>query len=161
MNGRILVETQDRNNLGTHHMVLFVDLPQYSVTLDVPFKIIIEACVVYDIHVTHPRNLHLFYSLGGAPLLEPIPDAFLTPSSCGQNIIYTLFDQNTGVPAPFAELDVPQGVFRIFSEDTSIGGVYYLTLRFDAEGDSTATPVDVVYKVTIDVCPAVTIEETY
>lgn len=83
MNGRIVVETQDRNNLGTHNMVLFVNLPQYSVTLDVPFKILIEACIVYDIHVTHPQNLHLFYSLGGARLEEPIPDAFLTPSNCG------------------------------------------------------------------------------
>ena len=54
MGGQVLVETQDRNNQGTHNMVLSVQLPDYNVVRDIRFRITIESCVVYDIHVTHP-----------------------------------------------------------------------------------------------------------
>ena len=64
-------------------MIVNVRLPDYDVSLDVPFTLIIEACIVYDIHVTHPPDLRLFYDLGDQALVEPIPETFLTPSDCG------------------------------------------------------------------------------
>ena len=65
-------------------MILRASLPNFDVAIDLPFKIIIEACVVYDIHVTHPPNLKIYYEVGEPAHEEPIPDTFLTPPECGQ-----------------------------------------------------------------------------
>lgn len=46
----------------------------------------------------------------------------------------------------------------IESQDTEDAGTYYLVLNVDTNGDSTATPVDVVFQVTIDACSSATIE---
>ena len=39
-----------------------------------------------------------------------------------------------------------------------MAGTYYLVLNVDTNGDSTATPVDVVFQVTIDACSSAIIE---
>jgi hypothetical protein len=57
--GQVVVETQNYDDVGTYSMILFVELPEYNVSLDIPFQVVIEACIVYDIHVTHPEELHL------------------------------------------------------------------------------------------------------
>lgn len=93
LNGlEINVETQDYTTEGTHDMIIKVLLPEYNISLEIPFKLTIEACVVTDIHVTHPIDLILTYYLGDPALEEPIPETFLTPSDCGQFPTYTLYD---------------------------------------------------------------------
>ena len=81
--GRIIVETQSSGDTGTHDMILSVFLPEHDKTETFEFKVTIEACVVYDIHVTQPGELHLFYNVGDLGLTEPIPETFLTPEDCG------------------------------------------------------------------------------
>ena len=46
----------------------------------------------------------------------------------------------------------------IVFDDAEQAGTYYLVLNVDTNGESTATPVDVVYQVTIDACTSAIIE---
>ena len=59
MGGRIIAQSQDRNDLGSHDMILLVTLIKFEVTLELSFQIVVEACTVYDIHVTHPPSLFI------------------------------------------------------------------------------------------------------
>lgn len=133
-------------------MILLVKLTRFNVKLEIPFKIIIEACVVYDIHVTHPPSLKILYDIGQLPHEEPIPDTFLTPPECGQEPVYTLYDQVTGLPVSWARIDLDLMTIFIETNDYRDAGTYYLVLHVDTNGDSTAQPVKVVYMVTINAC---------
>ena len=53
---------------------------------------------------------------------------------------------------PWARLDLDLLTIFIETDDYRDAGTFYLVLNVDTNGDSTATPVDVVYRVTIDAC---------
>ena len=109
-------------------MILCTTLTDYNINLYIKFTITIEACIVYDIHVTHPPTLRIEYDVGEPTVMEPLPDTFLTPSDCGQLPTYTLFNQQTGLPVSWAYLDVQAMVFRIMTLDVRDAGTYYLVL---------------------------------
>ena len=52
----------------------------------------------------------------------------------------------------WATLELNSGTISIETNDEEDGGTYYLVLNVDTNGESTATPVDVIYQVTINVC---------
>ena len=52
----------------------------------------------------------------------------------------------------WARLDLNLQIIFIETNDFRDAGVYYLVLHVDANGESTATPVQVVYLVTINAC---------
>jgi len=60
----------------------------------------------------------------------------------------------------WATLNLNKMVISIQTNDPSYGGTHYLVLHVTTNGDSTATPVDVVYQVTIDICSNIVIQVT-
>lgn len=65
-------------------MILCVHLPDYGKELSIEFTVTINQCVVYKISVTHPQQLSYTYQIDEPTLVIPVPQAFLTPSNCGQ-----------------------------------------------------------------------------
>lgn len=42
--------------------------------------------------MTHPDDLRVFLNVGDVGVEEVIPEVFLTPSDCGQEPVFTLFN---------------------------------------------------------------------
>lgn len=66
----------------------------------------------------------------------------------------------TGQPEDWATLDLNSGVVFFQTDDVNDAGEYYIVLKIDVNGKSTATPVNAVYRVTIDACTSAFIIES-
>lgn len=69
----IEVITDDPNDIGPHDMILTVTLVDYGVSMDFPFDIQIDSCILESIDFDDTISTPQTYKVDESPLKIPLP----------------------------------------------------------------------------------------
>lgn len=140
---------------GFHNMVLTVELPDFNISHDQSFLVLVGDCDITGMQIQQPADTVIDYQIyqPGVQQFVPYPDITIVPAKCQKGFIFSIVEVGTNVTPSWVTAGATG--FTILTDDANLPGVkpsYNLELRIAPDGPNTVGSQYIVYTVNFERC---------